>query len=374
MTEMTVEELPVLFSRSSKGAVLEWKISVVQRGREGTPAIRVEFGHMTGEKQIQYKDITSGKNIGKKNETTPLRQAILEASSVWNKKRDKGYMEEIPAEGHCNFLPMLAHNFSERAHDIRYPCHVQPKLEGVRCLAMKTAVDEMRYLSRNGIAFPNLKFLDKFYLPILAVGEVVDGEIYNPGMPFEQIISTLKNPKFKGEGLGHFVYDFPSHKGGFEDRIVELNKRIDLIDEADCPIEIVDTDFCYNERDVMSWHDHYVGRGYEGIIIRNMTGEYKYDHRSADLQKYKEFIDEEFEILAIEPGTGRDKDIGNFICKCHRTGLLFGAPSTGDRRLRSSYLMNPGRLIGERVTVRYQRLTEKGVPYLPKAIAVRDYE
>lgn len=371
MSEVIIEELPVLFSRSSKGAILEWRISVVDRS--GVSSIRVEFGHKDGEKHIQYKDILEGKNLGKKNETTTRRQAILDAASVWRKKKDHGYLEEIPSESFCSFLPMLAHDFKKRGHDIRYPAYVQPKLEGVRCLAVKVAEDRMEYISRNGKKY-SLRHLDESYLSILRVGEVVDGEIFNPEMDFEEIISHLKNPRLDGKDLSHWIYDFPSFKGGFEDRYYELSKRHSLLQDPDSPIILVETQYVRDELSIMSWHSSFVEEGFEGTIIRNVAGEYRYDYRSPNLQKYKDFEEEEYEIVGIEPGTGRDSDIGNPICKCSKTGLEFGAPSTGRRSIRQDYKNNPKKYVGKMATVRFQRLTEKGIPYIPKTITVRDYE
>ena len=41
----------------------------------------------------------------------------------------------------------------------------------------------------------------------------------------------------------------------------------------------------------------FVSDGYEGIIIRNLEGGYKKKHRSKDLQKWKFFEDDEYEIV-----------------------------------------------------------------------------
>ena len=31
--------------------------------------------------------------------------------------------------------PMLAHEFKKNKHKVKYPCIVQPKLDGIRCIA-----------------------------------------------------------------------------------------------------------------------------------------------------------------------------------------------------------------------------------------------
>lgn len=371
MQEVVIEELPPLFHMASKGAIVQWEIAVVTRNN--VVAIRVIFGQMDGQKQILFKDILKGKNIGKKNETSPTRQAIMEATSVWTKKKDHGYQEEIPTSG-ASTLPMLAHNFRDRSHDIKYPAFVQPKLEGIRCTAKKISGDKMLYQSRNGIAFKHLGHLDKPYLEILGVGEEVDGEIFNRDLSFQEIVHRLKSPTAAGEGLVHWLYDFPSFPGGFEARYEELERRVDYLGNDDVPIVLTQ---CYEVdtyEHVMNWHSYFINQLYEGVMIRNKEGEYRHNYRSPDLQKYKEFQDSEYEIVGIEPGTGRDSDIGNYICKCPRTHLLFGAPSTGDRADRQDLLKNTPNYIGKMLTVTFQRFTEGGIPYLPKGRQVRDYE
>ncbi len=77
--------------------------------------------------------ISEGKNIGKKNETTPLQQAINEARSAWIKKKESGYsavgVTDEDGEGDDNESveggkgkgitedipsPMLAHDYNKR--------------------------------------------------------------------------------------------------------------------------------------------------------------------------------------------------------------------------------------------------------------------
>ena len=52
------------------------------------------------------------------------------------------------------YYPMLAHPFNQKKKEIKYPCFVQPKLDGVRCVAVG---DEL--FSRNGNPFPTLNHI-----------------------------------------------------------------------------------------------------------------------------------------------------------------------------------------------------------------------
>ena len=46
------------------------------------------------------------------------------------------------------------------------------------------------------------------------------------------------------------------------------------------------------------FHDEFASEGYEGIMLRNPDSKYEFK-RSKHLQKYKKFIDEEFEVIGF---------------------------------------------------------------------------
>ena len=129
---------PILYEKSTTGKTKHWEISVSGL-KTGDATITVKYGADEDKERITEKTITEGKNIGKSNETTPYQQACSEAESTWKKKLDSGYVENKADLNKEVLLPMLAHKFQERKHDIVYPCYCQPKLDGVRCLAKKVS-------------------------------------------------------------------------------------------------------------------------------------------------------------------------------------------------------------------------------------------
>ena len=111
-------------------------------------------------------------------------------------------------------------------------------------------------------------------------------------------------------------------------------------------------------------------------MFRNLSGVYKAGHRSRDLQKYKEFIDAEFIITDAKEGTG--SDAGTVVWEC-RTGdrentKYFDVRPRGTVAQRKEWWDNYKKYIGQELTVRYQNLTEYGIPRFPVGIAIRDYE
>ena len=135
---MSMYKFPTLYKQTSTGAMQQWTIAV-----EGA-TIRTFWGQTGGKLQEGSDTIRAGKNIGKANETTPEEQAKAEAKSQWELKLKKGYVEQLGQakagkvdkiiEG--GIFPMLAHTIEKRGKDLKYPCYVQPKLDGHRCIAI----------------------------------------------------------------------------------------------------------------------------------------------------------------------------------------------------------------------------------------------
>ena len=124
--------------------------------------------------------------------------------------------------------------------------------------------------------------------------------------------------------------------------------------------------------EVWDYHTECVSKGYEGVIIRNFKGTYEFGFRSNNLIKLKVFNDAEFEIVDVLEANGRDSGTAIFVCKCK--GGLFNAKPQGTRDLRREYLERADEIIGKKVTIQYQGLSDDGIPRFPSAISIRDYE
>ena len=117
-----------------------------------------------------------------------------------------------------------------------------------------------------------------------------------------------------------------------------------------------------------------VNEGYEGLILRNITGEYcEGPSRSKHLQKYKSFQDDEFPIVGYHEGSGLESGCIIWECKIS-DGTVFSVRPRGTREVRSEYLIKADNYIGKKLTVRFQELSEIGVPRFPVGIDIRDYE
>ena len=193
-------EFPTLYGEASTGKTKVWSIYV--REKDGYGEIVVEHGYSDGKKQVNSKIIDSGKNIGKKNETTPLQQAVSEARATWQKKKDAGYVEAAAGAGGGGVkesvvgggvaasrakattddvpLPMLALDFNKRGGSIKFPCYVQRKYDGTRCVA----VPGSGLFSRNRKKYPHLGHILE-EIKSLPASLVLDGELFSKELTFQ---------------------------------------------------------------------------------------------------------------------------------------------------------------------------------------------
>jgi ATP-dependent DNA ligase len=376
---LLIEEWPTLYTKSSTGKICRWRITV--QTINGVPHILRESRFIDGEITTAKKAITEGKNVGKTNETKPEEQACKDALSMWNKKKLEQYVEDIAAVQTINpiVLPMLAHTFQERKHNIDWPALVQPKLNGVRCLTQKVN-DQIRYTSRQGKTWEFFKHLDKDVELIIDEIGILDGEIFAKHLGFQEITRLIKKERTNNDELEYWIYDYVDENVGFGERtnklyhlFVKHGERKDNGYLKIGKLVFTPTREAKCESEVYDWHKKYVSEGYEGVMIRNKNSPYVIKHRTANLQKYKEFMDEEFEIIGGEEATGEDKGTVIFRCKTNK-GVEFSVRPEGTREQRGVWLNNLPNLIGKKLTVKFQAWTEEGKPQFPTGVSLRDYE
>ena len=78
--------------------------------KSGHAFATIEHGQQDGKKQMAVRDYMEGKNIGKKNETTPLQQCIAETRKKWlDKKEKESYQETAPTVTTATTVTMATH-------------------------------------------------------------------------------------------------------------------------------------------------------------------------------------------------------------------------------------------------------------------------
>ena len=110
--------LPTLYKKTETGAIQMWEVKY-GNAEQNHGVVRTTFGQVDSEKLQQTTDvIKEGKNLGKKNATTAIEQAKVQAKQMWDKKIKSGYVEDIAkaskGESHLEAIkPMLAQVFED---------------------------------------------------------------------------------------------------------------------------------------------------------------------------------------------------------------------------------------------------------------------
>jgi DNA ligase-1 len=369
---MNKKKFPTLYAKAGNNKTKEWSILVNNTGKY--PCIIITHGYSDGDKTIDNIEVREGKNIGKANETTPWQQAVNEAQSRWQKKIDKGYREQgIEAD---DIRPMLAHRYDDRGHSIVWPAYVQPKLNGVRCMVSGDD-DGVHLISRGGKEYKFQNHLRpelKSALKKIDSDIILDGELYLHGTPLQEIGEATR--KQSGEvdrgavlGLEYHVYDcFDSFRPEltFEERYETIRSI-----QGYQFIKLVPTYLSQDEDSAMVLFRSFVKGGYEGAIVRNVSGVYKPGHRSADLQKIKMFQDAEFEIVeGIAATTGSEQGCILWICQTV-DGKRFTVRPLGSFEERKQLYQDREQYYHKMLTVRYFEISNENIPLICTGVNIR---
>lgn len=350
----------ILYKKDSKGKIRYLKIY-----SEGSTIIN-EAGIIGTDNPVIHRKEAKAKNIGKSNETTPEEQADLEIISYGKKKLDEGYKLTIEeAENDKVILPMLAKDYNKESKKIDWvDCYVQPKLDGMRCLAYLKN-DEIILLSRKGVEIENMDHIKKDLEGIFELfpDVILDGELYVHGEGFQTNMSYIK--KYKAgfsERISYCVYDLISEES-FYNRHSYLNNILYSIELVS--IKIVNRRKVGNFNQIQENHSEYLSQGYEGTMVRWGNEPYKIDGRSSNLLKYKDFIDIQLPLLDVIPAEQRP-EWGIPVFEGFRAGVRM----THEERI--DLLENKTDYIGKIAEIRFFEYTDDGLPRFPILIGFRN--
>lgn len=192
------------------------------------------------------------------------------------------------------FKPLLAYTV-KNPDALRFPVLVSPKLDGIRCV-----IHNDQPVSRTLKPIPN-RFIQSelgFYPPFdgeLMVGDPLDPAAFNKST--SGIMSHDGEPDFT-----YWVFDYVEagflHMS-FETRLLMAQETIKHWPRA----RLVPHTKVHNATELMRLEAHYVGLGYEGVMVRIPWGTYKFG-RSTESQgllgKVKRFEDTEGTIVGYE--------------------------------------------------------------------------
>ncbi len=352
--------------------------------RDANGKIRVWRGEVEGSRWRSLTGVDGGSEIVSAWTFTPARsrptdeaQALFEMNAQRDKLLAKDYrpsrdLVDVPRGSYIK--PMLANAYPGWTG----PCYIQPKLDGMRCLANADGL-----WSRGNkpiVAAPHIQdALKEFFKRFPRV--VLDGEIYNHERhdDFNGLMSIARKQKtsadtlkISSEVLQYHIYDcFLMDDPGqeFVHRNSFINMRVKHATNLHKCIQFVRTYSCTSADDLNEFHIQMVLDGYEGSIVR-LDRAYE-QKRSHTLLKNKTFDDGEFKLLRIEEGQGNWAGYAKRAVCVTKDGIEFGAGIKGSKDFCQA-LLNDRAETYESVTIRYFGMTPDGSLRFPIAISFNE--
>jgi DNA ligase-1 len=350
--------LPRLFKKTKSS-----KVQVCDISTNGD-IITVSFGQLNGKMQTK-ETVCSSRNLGKSNETSPEQQAILEAKSKHESKIKSGYTLEIVDEVGLK-LPMKVKVFQDQKKNVVYPCVSTPKLNGVNGLYIREN-DTITLYSRGGNEYPEIPHLTPLVRQVmdhLGVNEL-NGELYIHGYHLQDITSAVKKSNKDSPKLHFYVFDLPDLKESYQDRRNKLATIVELGTTFVIPVVGI---LCINEAEIEAHYNECMNLGYEGTVIKNMSGIYEYNVRSSDQFKYKKTQDAEY--LVIDYELDKNKHV---VYKCAtKDRQFFKVKRKGTNEERLLDADNAESNVGKWLTVSFECLSKDGIPLKPVGLNFRE--
>ena len=382
-------ELPLTLANGTK----RWTVGV-----DGA-SMWVEWGKVGGKMQRSERRYGEGKQ-GR----TAEQQAEFEAVAAARKKMRLGYEHESEAERQSEAerkseaqskseaapLPMLATDWGKlkRPERLLAECLLQPKLDGIRCV-VSTATGAM--FSRTGkplVSMPHIEEAVRLASQVAAPpAPWLDGEVYRHGASFQGIVGAARRTVNVEPGdsatLQLHLFDTVDEAPAAE-RSRRLHGWLAAASGLVGPGRLEALQAVHTEAlgappslealraTVDAAVARFIGQGYEGAILRVAAAPYCRSKRSLDLVKAKRFRQEEFEVVEIEERDRQPGTAGAVRCRT-AGGLEFSATPECTEADKVDMWRRRDEYLGAQwlATVRYQELTDAGVPRFPVCAGMR---
>ena len=294
------------------------------------------------------------------------------------------------------FKPNLAGKAPANLDDLTYPVLASPKIDGIRCL-----IRDGRAVSRTLKKIPNQEVRAALEgLPHGIEGELIVEGGYNACQSF----FMSKTPPHRDWWF--FAFDWERAEfgmQGFQGRLTELAQWSEEYGHNN--LRVVEHTLITNGDDLREYVAQQLGDGFEGAMVRDPKGLYKYGRstvREGGLLKIKNFEDEEAVIFKVEEQFHNDNEatkdafgrtkrsshkenkraagtMGALVCRTMRGAVQFNIGTGFTQQERDDIWKNRKAVIGHIVKFRYQPdpggRADKQVPRGPAVfIGFRDKE
>ena len=267
-----------------------------------------------------------------------------------------------------SFKPMLAATLEDISQLMAYPFGATPKIDGIRAI-----IRNGKLVSRTLKPIRNIQIC-KALESVLPEG--ADGEIVTNLTNLQQTTSDVMTAS---KPIKHFMYYWFDLVGSkpYLERMAFLNEHT-LPETSGFTIVKLQPTIVKNEQDIIEFETDVLRKGYEGVILRTLDGDYKYGRstlREGYLMKLKRFTDTEAEIVGVEELVHQDGTKGNTLgCFVAQTpeGVEFKIGTGFTQEQRDDFWKIRKSLPGQFVKYKYFDMSIKTAPRHPVFLAMRD--
>ena len=309
---------------------------------------------------------------------------------------------------------MLASDWDETK--IKFPCGLQPKIDGVRGLNMTG-----RLTGRSLKEHKNKHTTERFSHPTLAG---LDGEFAADEETHPDLCRLTSSAMSRIEGEPQLVwhlFDYVTAETaglGYADRYARMQAHLlrmladSSLDHLTIDLGIVPLVHCFNMQELLEHEARWLDEGYEGVIIRDLKGTHKQGRstvKEGGLLRIKRFIEEEAVVIGIEEGQTnlnekQTNELGNSFRTTHQENMAPNGqvgsllcrmlkdvfdPQVKDKLLlaagqvvkvspgkltadqRKHYFENPGEILEQTVKFKFFPKGGKDKPRFPTYVCIR---
>jgi ATP-dependent DNA ligase len=267
---------------------------------------------------------------------------------------------------------MLAHKYVPQK--VAYPCHVQPKLNGVRGIF----IPGKHFQSRYGEIWTD-SVVSHALSALSSVRFCLDGEFYCHGMSLQNINSRIgvvrNSPHPESTRIQFHVFDVMLDVPFW--KRAEVLKALALQLEGSPSIQFVPTCIVASHIEADYLYKYYKQAGYEGLMYRSSDARYGFAQRCGNKEnrwnyilKRKEMIDLTAAIIGfkemVDDKTGLPKDTLGAFELITDDGHVFSAGSGLTNEQRDHYWhLGLEALKGVNVRILYEMRSDGGIPLKP---------
>jgi len=368
------QTFPELYKMDARGLLRVW-FMLIGEYPVGTFWHRSEYGRVGGKHHVTQWTLAEPKNIGKSNETTSKTQAEEEVESFDKKKKEQEGYDENPCAVFTpqkRISPMLAKDYEDHKHKIWVAgqiVSVQPKLDGIRCIATKDGLYTRK--GKQIVSCPHINREVKELFKLYPAAKFFDGELYNHDLKddFQKITSIVRKTKPTQHDLDeseklmqYHIYDVGRDDSFY---IRFSNFVMNTLSHKFNHIRVGRTENPQDQNALDKLYSKYTTDGYEGMMVR--WGNDPYEHKRSDkLLKMKTFDTEEFEVFGMEEGSGDWSNAIKRLLIKNPNGKAFAAG------VRGSYDQLQDLWRSDRcpdwATVRFFGRSNEGIPRFPVVV------